>query len=100
MLIIGQLLAWVFDDGWQREAKHLYEHSFTQHNLPITDIVVVGFGGGSNAIIIFSSVDQTCKQQGSAATGVELERLKRDYGKSMKMLSTGEKCTTIYINFV
>ncbi|XP_038898957.1 protein ROOT INITIATION DEFECTIVE 3 [Benincasa hispida] len=49
----------VFDDGWQREAKHLYEHSFTGHNLPVTDIVV-GYGG-SNAIIISSSVDRTCK---------------------------------------
>lgn len=49
----------VFDDGWQREAKHLYEHSFTGHNLPVTDIVV-GYGG-FNAIIISSSVDRTCK---------------------------------------
>ncbi|XP_038895676.1 protein ROOT INITIATION DEFECTIVE 3-like isoform X2 [Benincasa hispida] len=49
----------VFDDGWQREGKHFYDHSFTGHNLPVTDIVV-GYGG-SNAIIISSSVDPTCK---------------------------------------
>lgn len=49
----------VFDDGWHSESKHLYEHSFTGHNLPVTDIAV-GYGG-SNAIIISSSVDRTCK---------------------------------------
>lgn len=31
------------------------------------------------------------QQQGSAATGMELERLKRDYGKSMQMLEHWRK---------
>ncbi|PPD85845.1 hypothetical protein GOBAR_DD17224 [Gossypium barbadense] len=39
--------------------SHLYEYSFTEHTLRVTDIVI-GYGGG-NAIIVSASEDRTCK---------------------------------------
>ncbi|KAG6591385.1 Protein ROOT INITIATION DEFECTIVE 3, partial [Cucurbita argyrosperma subsp. sororia] len=51
----GSVLYWSQCKG--RET--FYEHNFTGHNLPVTNIVVDY--GGSNAIIISSSVDRTCK---------------------------------------
>jgi pre-rRNA-processing protein IPI3 len=41
------------------QASQLYEHSFQEHTLRVTDIVT-GYGGG-NAIIISASEDRTCK---------------------------------------
>ncbi|KAF7816232.1 protein ROOT INITIATION DEFECTIVE 3 [Senna tora] len=49
----------IFDDFRRQEAGHLYEHSFSGHTLPVTDIVI-GYGG-CNAIIISASEDRTCK---------------------------------------
>ncbi|XP_057974115.1 protein ROOT INITIATION DEFECTIVE 3 [Malania oleifera] len=49
----------IFDDLRREEAKHLYEHSFSEHTLRVTDIVT-GYGG-SNAIIVSASEDRTCK---------------------------------------
>ncbi|GMG98710.1 hypothetical protein Nepgr_000550 [Nepenthes gracilis] len=49
----------IFDKIGRAEAKHLYEHSFSEHTLRVTD-VVAGYGG-SNAIIVSASEDRTCK---------------------------------------
>ncbi|OMO74731.1 hypothetical protein COLO4_26530 [Corchorus olitorius] len=49
----------IFDDFRRQQASHLYEYSFTEHTLRVTDIVI-GYGGG-NAIIVSASEDRTCK---------------------------------------
>ncbi|KAI9083254.1 hypothetical protein K1719_034786 [Acacia pycnantha] len=49
----------IFDDLKRKEAGHRYEHSFSEHPLEVTDIVI-GYGG-CNAIIISASKDMTCK---------------------------------------
>lgn len=49
----------VFDDLRREDAGPLYEHSFSEHTLRVTDIVT-GYGG-SNAIIVSASEDRTCK---------------------------------------
>ncbi|XVF36291.1 hypothetical protein REPUB_Repub19eG0045500 [Reevesia pubescens] len=49
----------IFDDVRRQQASHLYEYSFTEHTLRVTDIVM-GYGGG-NAIIVSASEDRTCK---------------------------------------
>ncbi|XP_039023041.1 protein ROOT INITIATION DEFECTIVE 3-like [Hibiscus syriacus] len=49
----------IFDDIRKQQASHLYEYSFTEHTLRVTDIVM-GYGGG-NAIIVSASEDRTCK---------------------------------------
>ncbi|PIN16451.1 WD40 repeat protein [Handroanthus impetiginosus] len=49
----------IFDDATSREARHLYEYSFHEHSLRVTD-VKSGYGG-CNAIIVSSSEDRTCK---------------------------------------
>ncbi|KAL5558834.1 hypothetical protein UlMin_035045 [Ulmus minor] len=58
----GSVKVWsllmIFDD-YRRERSHLYEHSFSEHNLCVTDIVA-GYGG-CNAIIVSASEDRTCK---------------------------------------
>ncbi|GAB4845533.1 hypothetical protein Ancab_038938 [Ancistrocladus abbreviatus] len=59
----GSVRVWslfmMFDETRKMEARHLYEHSFSEHTLPVTD-VVTGYGG-SNAIIVSASEDRTCK---------------------------------------
>lgn len=52
-------LLMIFDDIRRNEAKHLFEYSFTEHSLRVTDIVIGH--GGCNAIIISASEDRTCK---------------------------------------
>lgn len=54
-----QMLLRIFDDLRQEAAKHLYEHSFSEHTLKVTHIVT-GYGG-CNAIIVSASEDRTCK---------------------------------------
>lgn len=49
----------MFDDARRKEARHDYVHSFRDHTLRVTD--VKSGHGGSNAIIISASEDQTCK---------------------------------------
>ncbi|XWS24226.1 hypothetical protein CRYUN_Cryun28dG0082700 [Craigia yunnanensis] len=49
----------IFDDVRRQQASHLYEYSFTEHTLRVTDIVM-GYCGG-NAIIVSASEDRTCK---------------------------------------
>ncbi|KAL9274675.1 ROOT INITIATION DEFECTIVE 3-like protein, partial [Drosera capensis] len=49
----------LFDEIGKAEAKHLYEHSFTEHTLKVTT-VVVGYGG-CNSLIVSASEDRTCK---------------------------------------
>ncbi|KAI3947722.1 hypothetical protein MKX01_034387 [Papaver californicum] len=49
----------IFDDIGRTAATHLYEHSFSEHTIKVTDIVTGH--GGCNAIIISSSEDRTCK---------------------------------------
>ncbi|EOY14428.1 WD-repeat protein, putative isoform 3, partial [Theobroma cacao] len=49
----------IFDDVRRQQASHLYEYSFTEHTLCVTDIIM-GYGGGS-AIIVSASEDRTCK---------------------------------------
>ncbi|XP_022768749.1 protein ROOT INITIATION DEFECTIVE 3 isoform X3 [Durio zibethinus] len=49
----------IFDDVRRQQASHLYEYSFTEHTLRVTDIVM-GYGG-SSAIIVSASEDRTCK---------------------------------------
>ncbi|KAJ7958170.1 protein ROOT INITIATION DEFECTIVE 3-like [Quillaja saponaria] len=59
----GSVRVWslfmIFDDYLSQEANHLYEHSFSEHTLRVTD-VVIGYGGW-NAIIVSASEDRTCK---------------------------------------
>ncbi|KAJ6320915.1 hypothetical protein OIU78_016163 [Salix suchowensis] len=59
----GSVRVWpllmIFDDHQMEQASQLYEHSFQEHTLRVTDIVT-GYGGG-NAIIISASEDRTCK---------------------------------------
>ncbi|GAU34061.1 hypothetical protein TSUD_16490 [Trifolium subterraneum] len=49
----------LFDDLSNREAKNLYEYSFSEHTMRVSD-VVIGYGG-SSAIIVSASDDRTCK---------------------------------------
>ncbi|XVE55878.1 hypothetical protein DITRI_Ditri03aG0192500 [Diplodiscus trichospermus] len=49
----------IFDDVRRQQASYLYEYSFTEHSLRVTDIVM-GYGGG-NAVIVSASEDRTCK---------------------------------------
>ncbi|KAL3514483.1 hypothetical protein ACH5RR_027200 [Cinchona calisaya] len=59
----GSVRVWsllmIFDDQRREEAKYLYEYSFSEHTLKVTDLVT-GYGGCS-AIIVSSSEDRTCK---------------------------------------
>lgn len=43
----------------REEAKHLFEYSFSEHTLRVTD-TVTGYGG-CNAIMVSASEDRTCK---------------------------------------
>lgn len=58
-LIFLHFVIRIFDEERQQRAGHLYEYSFSEHALPVTDIVT-GYGG-SNAIIVSASQDRTCK---------------------------------------
>lgn len=49
----------IFDDMRREQAKHLYDYSFSEHTLRVTDIAT-GYGG-CNAIIVSASEDRTCK---------------------------------------
>ncbi|XP_051124638.1 protein ROOT INITIATION DEFECTIVE 3 [Andrographis paniculata] len=49
----------IFDDARRDEARYLYEYSFHEHSLRVTD-VKSGYGG-CNAIIVSASEDRTCK---------------------------------------
>ncbi|KAI3465344.1 hypothetical protein Pfo_022007 [Paulownia fortunei] len=49
----------LFDDARREEARHLFEYSFHEHSLRVTD-VETGYGG-CNAIIVSASEDRTCK---------------------------------------
>ncbi|CAA0814350.1 Protein ROOT INITIATION DEFECTIVE 3 [Striga hermonthica] len=49
----------IFDDTRREDARHLFEYSFHEHSLRVTD-VKTGYGG-SNAIIVSVSEDRTCK---------------------------------------
>ncbi|KAK4492119.1 hypothetical protein RD792_002916 [Penstemon davidsonii] len=49
----------IFDEVRRAEAKHLFEYSFNEHSLRVTD-VKTGYGG-CNAIIVSASEDRTCK---------------------------------------
>ncbi|XP_010503568.1 PREDICTED: protein ROOT INITIATION DEFECTIVE 3-like [Camelina sativa] len=49
----------LFDDFQRQHGNTLYEHNFNEHTMSITDIVIDY--GGSNALIISSSEDRTCK---------------------------------------
>ncbi|CAK7347530.1 unnamed protein product [Dovyalis caffra] len=59
----GSVRVWsllmIFDDYQTEQASQLYEHSFQEHTLRVTDLAT-GHGGG-NAIIISASEDRTCK---------------------------------------
>lgn len=57
--LIESCVARVFDDFLRQQAKRPFEHSFSEHTLKVTDIVVGS--GGANAIIISASEDRTCK---------------------------------------
>ncbi|GKC54752.1 protein root initiation defective 3, partial [Tanacetum coccineum] len=59
MRVWSLLMIRIFDEERQQRAGHLYEYSFSDHALPVTDIVA-GYEG-SNAIIVSSSQDRTCK---------------------------------------
>nr|GEW31078.1 protein root initiation defective 3 [Tanacetum cinerariifolium] len=49
----------IFDEERQQRAGNLFKYSFSNHVLPITDIVT-GYGG-SNIIIVSASQDRTFK---------------------------------------
>ncbi|KAL6985077.1 hypothetical protein U1Q18_018455 [Sarracenia purpurea var. burkii] len=53
------MLIRIFDDMRREQARHIYEYSFSEHTLRVTD-VVAGYGG-CNAIIVSASEDRTCK---------------------------------------
>ncbi|KAL0360839.1 UNVERIFIED_CONTAM: protein ROOT INITIATION defective [Sesamum radiatum] len=59
----GSVRVWslflIFDDARREGMKHLFEYSFHEHSLRVTD-VKTGYGG-SNAIILSASEDRTCK---------------------------------------
>ncbi|RDX70085.1 Protein ROOT INITIATION DEFECTIVE 3, partial [Mucuna pruriens] len=59
----GSVRVWslfmIFDDLRSQQANNLYEYSFSEHTLSVTDIVI-GYGG-CNAIIVSASEDRTCK---------------------------------------
>ncbi|XAR61901.1 hypothetical protein NMG60_11016447 [Bertholletia excelsa] len=59
----GSVRVWsllmMFDDMRRDQAKHLYEYSFSEHTLRVTDIAT-GYGG-CNAILLSASEDHTCK---------------------------------------
>ncbi|PSR99780.1 Protein ROOT INITIATION DEFECTIVE like [Actinidia chinensis var. chinensis] len=59
----GSVRVWsllmIFDDMRREQARHLYEYSFSEHTLRVTDIAT-GYGG-CNAIIVSASEDRTCK---------------------------------------
>lgn len=52
-------LLMIFDDVRREQAKYLYDYSFSEHTLRVTDIAT-GYGG-CNAIIVSASEDRTCK---------------------------------------
>ncbi|KAK7257969.1 hypothetical protein RIF29_32320 [Crotalaria pallida] len=62
----------IFDDLKSQEASNLYMHSFSQHSLPVTDVVIGN--GGANAIIVSASEDRTCKVW-SLSTGTLLRNI-------------------------
>ena len=49
----------MFDDVRRKEARHDFVYSFRDHTLRVTN--VKSGHGGSNAVIISASEDQTCK---------------------------------------
>lgn len=51
----------IFDTARREEARHLFEYSFHEHSLRVTDIKT-GYGG-CNAIVVSASEDRTCKVQ-------------------------------------
>lgn len=59
----GCLRVWslflIFDTVRREEARHLFEYSFHEHTLRVTDIKT-GYGG-CNAIVVSASEDRTCK---------------------------------------
>ncbi|KAL5992847.1 hypothetical protein ACLOJK_013766 [Asimina triloba] len=59
----GSVKVWslcnLFDTEKEMAGETLYEHSFSEHSLRVTN-VVAGYGG-CNAIIVSSSEDRTCK---------------------------------------
>ncbi|XP_027351601.1 protein ROOT INITIATION DEFECTIVE 3 [Abrus precatorius] len=59
----GSVRVWslfmIFDDVRSQQASNLYEYSFSEHTLRVTD-VAIGYGG-CNAIIVSASEDRTCK---------------------------------------
>ena len=64
------LIQWfrIFDDLRSQEANNLYEHSFSEHTLRVTDIAI-GYGG-CNATIVSASEDRTCKVWFTALCGI------------------------------
>ncbi|KAG4925955.1 hypothetical protein GLYMA_18G275100v4 [Glycine max] len=59
----GSVRVWslfmIFDDLRNQQASSLYEYSFSEHTLTVTDVVIGN--GGCNAIIVSASKDRTCK---------------------------------------
>lgn len=49
----------IFDDARREETRNLFEYSFHEHSLRVTDIKT-GYGG-CNAIVVSASEDRTCK---------------------------------------
>lgn len=72
----GRVKVWslfmMFDDARRKRARHDHVHSFGEHTLRVTD--VKSGHGGSNAVIISASEDQTCKVW-SLATGKLLRNI-------------------------
>uniref|UniRef100_A0A2P2KS70 Uncharacterized protein MANES_18G038500 n=1 Tax=Rhizophora mucronata TaxID=61149 RepID=A0A2P2KS70_RHIMU len=49
----------IFDEHQREQLSQLYEYSFQEHTLRVTDIVTGH--GGANAIVVSASEDRTCK---------------------------------------
>ncbi|KAH6758948.1 hypothetical protein C2S51_019183 [Perilla frutescens var. frutescens] len=59
VFVFGHCSCRIFDTARREEARNLFEYSFHEHSLRVTD-VKTGYGG-CNAIIVSASEDRTCK---------------------------------------
>ncbi|CAN8254851.1 unnamed protein product [Cochlearia groenlandica] len=60
----GSVRVWslvrLFDDFQRQQGNTLYEHSFNEHTMSVTDIVI-DYGGCNAMIVVSASEDRTCK---------------------------------------
>ncbi|KAL6552685.1 hypothetical protein OROHE_008049 [Orobanche hederae] len=74
----------IFDDARREEARHLFEYSFHEHCLRVTD-VKTGYGG-SNAIIVSASEDRTCKEKNHVCKNTLIKVWSLSRGKLLRSI--------------